>query len=83
MPLPGFTSITVNEMWFERFDAIYKFHKKNHMLNPGIVSFASFFCEQLDVAIAEKYRMTNFVSKISYVPEKFTKSTLSIKVNKH
>ena len=82
MPDPGFKTITVPEAWFDRFDKIYHWHKKNGMLHPGICSFASFFAEQLGVAEREKNSMSKFVKEILYVPDKFTETKLVLKKTK-
>jgi len=81
MPPEDWTSITVTKSFFDRFDAVYKYHKLHGTLNPGIVSFSSFFAEQLELAIKQKNSMRDFVNIIKYVPAKFTETKLVIKVN--
>jgi len=82
MPEEGFKSITVSDEFFDWFDAIYKKNKTCGILNPGVCSFASFFSEQLDLAVKQHGAMRNFVSKIVYVPEKFTETKLIINKTK-
>jgi len=82
VPEPGFKSITVSDEFFDWFDAEYKKNKKCGTLNPGICSFASFFCEQLELAIKEHHAIRNFVSKIKYVPKEFTETKYIINKSK-
>ena len=82
MPPPGFKAITVTDEFFDWFDNIYAMKKIRRELHPGITSFALFFSEQLDLAVKENKSMSKFISKILYVPEKFTQNTLTIKNSK-
>jgi len=82
MPEPGFKTITVSDDFFNKFDALYEKNKKCATLDPGICSFTAYFIQQLEVTIKEKIAMTNFVSKIQCVPDKFTETKLLIKQSK-
>lgn len=82
MPEPRFNSITVTAEFFLWFDNIYAMKKITRQLNPGITSFSAFFSEQLEKAVKEHNAMRKFISKIQYVPEKFTQNTLTIKNSK-
>jgi len=79
MPKQGFTSISVPERLYDALLEKFIKQQKEHTLNPGVSSLSLFFVEEIRKQIDQDLAMPAFISKIKYVPAKFTENKLQIK----
>jgi hypothetical protein len=79
MPKEGFTTITIADRYYDHMMQWYKESKEIGVLPGDIVSFTSFFVWKMQEATTQHFAMRKFISKITYVPDKFTFNKLQIK----
>ena len=81
MPNPGFKTISIKDEHYYHMLKWYIESKDIGVLDDDVCSLTSFFINKIEESIKEEQAMRKFVSKITYVPDKFTETKLLIKVN--
>jgi len=82
MPKSGFTTISIKDAHYDHMLKWYNESKDIGVLDDGIESFTAFFVKKIIDSIIEQEAMRVFVSKILYVPDKFTETKLVLKQSK-
>ncbi len=82
MPNSGYKTISIKDEHYDHMMKWYKESKDIGVLNDGIESFTAFFVKKIIDSIIEQEAMRKFVSKIIYVPDKFTETKLVLKQSK-
>jgi hypothetical protein len=73
MPHEGFKSFTVKDTVYDRLQSYYQ---ELHDPSEDSSSFSAFVTQKMASYLKERKKLRNLASKIEFVPEKFTKTTI-------